>query len=117
MELNKDARFAEFVKKSPANWKIAGFTKVPNRLIFDKRKSKVALIVYTVLQMRTFKKDEYCYPSIRTIASDAGCCKNTAIKGIRELESLGYLRVERAEQRSRKTNKYSILQPRIWGEK
>jgi len=106
--IDKEKFMGRFTKNAPGKWKDIGYARLPTRMLMDERLSKPALLVYWVLTARTFKGKESCLPSYSTIATEAHCAKNTAIKAVKELEALGYVSVIRAEQRTRKTNQYSL---------
>ena len=106
MEINKSKILKNAIRNSPSKWKLAGFAMLPTRLLMDDKLSKGALLVFWVLTVHIFKGKEYCFPSLGTIAKEAHCVKNTAIKAIKELEARGYLEVDRSL--GRKANKYYL---------
>ena len=108
MEINKERLLDQYSKNAPDRWKVRGYARLPTALLMDTRITKTALLVYWVLAAHTFKGKEVCFPSLKTLATEAHCVKNTAIKATKELERLGYLRVERAKKGSKKRNRYFI---------
>jgi len=94
------------ISRSSDKWKHYGFAMLPTQLLMDERVLKSSLLVFWVLTVHTFKGKTYCFPKIETIAKEAHCSKPTAIKGIRALETLGYLDVDRTK--GRKNNKYYL---------
>ncbi len=106
--INKEKLMERYIENSPGKWKKVGYARLPTSMLMDERLSKPALLVYWVLTARTFKGKESCFPSYSTIAIEAHCAKNTAIKAVKELEGLGYVSVIRAEQRTRRTNRYFL---------
>lgn len=109
MEINKEKTMGRYIRNDSGKWKITGYSRLPNAILFDKNISRMAMLVYWALAARTFKGKEACFPALGTIADEAHCSKNTAIKAIRELEGLEYIRVERAHKGSRKRNRYFLL--------
>lgn len=109
MEINKEKLTKQYTRNAPDRYKRNGFSKVLHSVLLDKRLSHPAFKVYCVLLMYTFDKKECCYPSLSSIAKDSKYTRNTVILAIRELEKLGYVRVERALKNSRKVNKYFLL--------
>ncbi len=108
MEINKEKSMKRYIRNTPERWKTNGYSRLPNVILFDENISRMGLLVYWVLTARTFKGKEACFPSYETIAREAHCAKNTAIKAVRELEGLGLVVVERAHKGSRKRNRYFL---------
>ncbi len=110
MELNQSKLLAQYTRNSPSRWKTYGFIKVPTALIFEKRISRVGILLYVVLAAHTFKGKASCFPSLTTIAEEAHCSKSTAIKATKELERLNLITVDRKRiaGNKNKANRYFI---------
>lgn len=112
MELNQSKLFAQYTRNSPSRWKTHGFIKVPTALIFEKRISRMGILLYVVLSAHTFKGKASCFPSLATIAEEVHCSKSTAIKAIKELERINLVTVDRKRTagNKNKANRYFIKQ-------
>ncbi|MBI2123810.1 MAG: helix-turn-helix domain-containing protein [Candidatus Wildermuthbacteria bacterium] len=106
IRVNDGATLKKIIGKSPSKWKYYGFAMLPTRLLMDDKLTKSSLLVFWVLTVHVFKGKQYCFPSLKTISNEAHCSKPTAIRAIRELETLKYLDVERT--RGRKSNRYYL---------
>lgn len=87
-----------------------GFTIVPNFIARNPEVSALEKTIYLILATYT-DRFGFCHPSLQTIARNAGCSVNTALKGIRLLEKKGYLtRRKRFKEggRERTSNEYQL---------
>lgn len=65
------------------------FYKMSNA-IFSYGLTPVQMSVYSYLVCCTGQKDR-CWPSMKTIAANCGCCENTARSAVDELERRGFI--------------------------
>jgi len=72
------------------NRNVNGFTKTPNSIFSDKRLNSYDKIVLIVLIKHQFKND-FCFPSHHLISKEAGCSRDTVIRSLKKLKSLGYI--------------------------
>jgi DNA-binding transcriptional regulator YhcF (GntR family) len=91
------------------------FCKIPKDIMTRKDITWTAKGVYAAINGR-FGNNSHSWPSIRTIAKDAGVSVQTVITSINKLEELGLIGVERggpaiSGQRAR-SNRYSVLDAR-----
>jgi DNA-binding MarR family transcriptional regulator len=103
MGFNFQKLFSRYATKSPERWKIYGWSCLTNSLLFDERLTKNHLLVCLVIAVHHFRGQDYCNPSLRTIAREARLSIQTTINAVRELEKQGWLQVERNPG---KANKY-----------
>lgn len=100
--MNKNDLLNKYTRNSPIKWKKKGFCMLPTTLLFDTRLSSFSLVVFWVLTVHTFKGKENCFPTIKTICSEAHISRPTAIRVIRQLEECGYLETEKEKGKSTK---------------
>lgn len=110
MELNKTQLLNRYTANGPDKWKSTGFIKLPTRLLFDERLERADVAIYAVLRARTFHGKEITFPSLKTIAKEARYTKPSVIKALKNLETHGYIKIERQPKDSRKTNRYTLLE-------
>jgi len=65
-----------------------GYTKIPNNMLIESQLSIPARYLYCVL-VRYTGKNEWCYPSQKTLAKDLGCSDRHIRDLIKELENQG----------------------------
>lgn len=65
-----------------------GYTKIPNNMLIESQLTIPARYLYCVL-LRYCGKDEWCYPSQKTLAKDLGCSDRHVRDLIKELEMQG----------------------------
>jgi len=63
-----------------------GYTKIPNNMLIESQLTVSARYLYCVL-LRYCGKDEWCYPSQKTLAKDLGCSDRHIRDLIKELET------------------------------
>lgn len=105
MDLNKFKQ--KVLKNSPIKWKHSGFAMLPNSLLFQEGIAASELIVFWVLTVHLFKGKQYCYPSLRTIQTEARISRPTVVKALRKLQELGYLKINKGRKDGR--NEYELL--------
>jgi len=104
--INSKELLKKYGKNSPSKWKREGFVMLPHALLFDPRAGLPALMVFWVLTAHMFRGKEYCFPSITTLEEETRLSRHTVIKGIKSLEEMGYLKIERGG--GRKTSRYYL---------
>lgn len=82
-----------------------GYTLVPNAILKHKELSSTAKLIYSMMLYYAREKNN-CYPGQIKLGADIGASKPTIIKGIKELEKVGYLKTIRRGQG--KTNIYHL---------
>ena len=82
-----------------------GFTQVPNILIRSTKLASLSKIVYAQLLSYAWTND-YCFPGQERLAQDTGSSRTTIYRAIKELQSKGWLEVQRRGQG--KTNIYVL---------
>lgn len=71
------------------------------------------LSVYTALVMRANYADKTCFPSLQTIADDAGVSRRVVTTALPLLRDAGLIRIrERKTDKGQSSNIYTILDPR-----
>jgi len=70
-------------------------------------------LIYMVL-CRYAGADQACFPSVDLIGRKAGVSSKTVMRGIKELESRGLIKVGRERGQP---NLYTLLSKRVWGNK
>jgi DNA-binding MarR family transcriptional regulator len=108
LDINKNLLLKKYSRNSKSAWKDTGYTVFNHAFFFDQRLSKSALLVCALLAIRTFRGQKFCYPSLRTISTEARCSKSTVVRAIKLLEETKYLRVERGHRNSRRNNQYFL---------
>jgi len=103
MRFNFQKPFNRYLEKSSERWKTHGWSCLTNSLLFDERLTKNHLLVCLVLAVHNFRGQDYCSPSVRTIAREARLSIQTTINAVRELEKWDWLQVHRGPG---KANKY-----------
>ena len=98
-----------------------GFYQMPNS-VFNFGMTAYELGVYSYL-VSCAGQNEYCWPSIKTIAAKCGCGTTTARNAVHTLEQNGFIQIVptiqmRADGKSRQANnRYYILpMPNLMGE-
>ena len=86
-------------------YKKVGFVAFPKAMFFDERLSVYHLKVAGILEIHAFSGKKQCFPSLATIAIEAAISKPTVIKCLNELQSLGYIEIEK---KHRKVNHYYL---------
>lgn len=81
-----------------------GYVKLPNIVLQSTLLSANAKLVYAVVASYAFGKKTQSYPSQETMANECGLGKRTIIRGLKELDELGYIIIVR--RGLNKTNKY-----------
>lgn len=90
---NQRQRFEALPYKG--KYKKTGFAAIPNVVMFDPNLSNCGKLVCWVLTTHNFRGRDRCFPSLETIRKETKLSRNSVIKGIRELEGLGYLEIDR----------------------
>jgi hypothetical protein len=89
----------------------AGFVKVPSRVVFATELSPAARLVLMGLFAYDWKvngkRKGYVYPAQGALARYLGLSKRTVQTAVRELETEGYIRVDRGGGRNQ-TNRYYL---------
>jgi len=93
-------------------WKMADILKW-QRMLRDAPLSDEAKLVGFILSTHANGNGE-SFPSIRTIAREAGKTERSVIKGLRELQEKGYIAVEKSK--GRKRAKYILTAPEMLSE-
>ena len=83
-----------------------GFTQVPNFVLKSTAISPGAKLAYSMLLHYAWQND-YCYPGQERLASDMGVVKRSVVSYMQELESAGFIVVERRGQG--KSNMYELI--------
>ncbi len=87
-----------------------GFTQVPNFILVSKKVSVGAKLTYAMLLKYAWQKD-FCYPGQERLADDIGVTKRSVVTFMKELESAGFIKIERRGQG--RPNRYILnLKPR-----
>ena len=76
------------------------FSQPYNEIVLNENLSLAAKVIYCVLKIHENKETHDCYPSVKTLAKEAGMSENTVRKAITDLEKLGIIKIKR-----RKINK------------
>lgn len=97
----------DLVDKSSLKWKIKGFTKLPNSILFDNKVSKSGLLVFWALSMHLFK-NVYVFPSISKLQEETKLSRSSVIAGTKNLETVNYIKIQR---HCGKANRYYLKQP------
>jgi hypothetical protein len=92
--------------KNPPTSASNRFTKCPDQLLCDVTVSHAALRIWLMIERHRFKNSANSHPGINTIAKLAGLSARQAMRLVAELETKGYLTVER------KFGDYSTYTPR-----
>lgn len=71
------------------------FSQPYNEIILNENLSLAAKVIYCVLKIHENKKTHDCYPSIKTLAKEAGISENTARKAIIDLEKSRIIKIKR----------------------
>ena len=71
------------------------FSQPYNEIILNENLSLAAKVIYCVLKIHEDKETHDCYPSIKTLAKEAGMSENTVRKAITDLEKLGIIKIKR----------------------
>ena len=82
-----------------------GFTQVPNAVLENKKLTGNAKLCYAML-LKYAWQDKCCFPGQETLGEQMGASRPTVIKGLKELEKIGYLEQKRRGQG--KTNVYVL---------
>lgn len=105
MDLDKDKYLRNLKGKSPDKWKLLGFARLPNKLVFEDKISAYAMLVFWNIKMHSFgKKDGF--PAIPTISKEMKISQPTIKRALKELEKAKYIIPRRARGRR---NIYEIL--------
>jgi hypothetical protein len=92
------------------NWKVHGFTQIPNLIIFCSDITPQAKQLYLILMAHCMKKD-CCYPKMETLREELGYYDNKpVINAINELEEKGLIQVIR---QTGKPNNYKLIKSDI----
>jgi AraC-like DNA-binding protein len=67
------------------------------------------LVLWVICEHANEKNDDRSWPSMRTIAREAGISPSTASDGVKELESKGLITVQRTKLTSSAGNLYSAV--------
>jgi len=103
--LQHHERLQNIVLKGFDAMSAGGFTQVPNILLKAPTLTANAKIVYAQLLSYAWTNG-YCYPGQVRMADDLGSTKSTVNRAILELETAGWLEVEKRGQG--KTNIYTL---------
>lgn len=71
------------------------FSQPYNEIILNENLSLAAKVIYCVLKIHENKETHDCYPSIKTLAKEAGISENTARKAIIDLEKSRIIKIKR----------------------
>lgn len=82
-----------------------GFTQVPNFILKDGKLSSNAKVAYSVLLSYAWHNDKV-FPGQERMAQDMGLSQPTVARAVAELETIGYLEIERRGQGL--TNRYTL---------
>ena len=102
MGFNFQKLFTRYAPKSSERWKTHGWSCLTNSLLFDQRLTKNHLLVGLAIGVHHFRGQDYCNPSLRTIAKEARLSLQTTHNAVAELEKLGWLKVEKSPGRPNK---------------
>jgi Helix-turn-helix domain len=98
------ARNIEIVGADPVT--LHGFTQVPNVILKSEKLSAGAKLSYAMLLHYAWQND-YCFPGQERLAVDMGAGKRSIIRFMAELETEGYIAVQR--RGLGKTNLYKLF--------
>ena len=101
----KPRGFPHEKQRNPLEAKPRGFTQIRNTLLIPNNLDVYEKMIIIILRKYIFKK-EYCWPSIKTIAGDAGCSESTVKKKIKSLQSKKYVGKTRSDKY--RSNVYKI---------
>ena len=102
--LNEIARNIEIVGADPVT--LHGFTQVPNVVLTSEKLSAGAKLAYAMLLHYAWA-NSFCFPGQERLAIDMGAGKRSIIRFMAELETVGYIAVQR--RGLGKTNLYQLF--------
>lgn len=76
------------------------FARMPVRVVDDDRLSAGAVRAYARLLSYRNRKTGQCNPSLSRLAAKIGCSRDSIIRYLAELETAGYIRIQRRCGRS-----------------
>lgn len=88
------------------------FAMTPHALYLDKRVTKNDFLVYSALLLFKNNKTQKAFPSIATICEIARLSEKSVRNGLKHLEELGYIKIERRFDKATKSyasNVYTLL--------
>lgn len=94
-KINYKKTLKTITRNTPIKWKTHGFVMLPHALLLEGKVSRSGLLLFWALTIHLFDGKKYCFPGVKTLSKELQYSERHIIRVIKELESAGYLRVER----------------------